>query len=251
MSGLNNLNGRNFKSAFTLSEVLITLGIIGVVAAMTMPSLIVKSKEKETVAKLKKVYSTISQAFLMSINDNSTPDNWDSRSFTEDGITNRSGIVVDNFVKELKIAKDCGYGAKGCFAKSYEILTGGSDRSFEDLTRYYKVILLDGSSLAIEGSNIDSCISTSICGEIWVDINGPRKPNVIGKDVFFFNITKNKIKIRGEELTNGDLQTGCRLTINGPGENRGYECSSWVLINENMDYLHCNDLNWDTKTKCR
>ena len=46
------------KNAFTLAEVLITLGIIGVVAAMTMPSLIASHKEKETVSKLKKVYST-------------------------------------------------------------------------------------------------------------------------------------------------------------------------------------------------
>ncbi|MFQ8625261.1 MAG: type II secretion system protein [Candidatus Gastranaerophilaceae bacterium] len=41
--------------AFTLAEVLITLGIIGVVAAMTMPVLIQNHKEKETVAKLKKL----------------------------------------------------------------------------------------------------------------------------------------------------------------------------------------------------
>ena len=40
------------KTAFTLAEVLITLGIIGVVAAMTMPSLIANHKEKETVAKV-------------------------------------------------------------------------------------------------------------------------------------------------------------------------------------------------------
>ena len=42
------------KKAFTLAEVLITLGIIGVVAAMTMPSLIQNYKERETVSKVKK-----------------------------------------------------------------------------------------------------------------------------------------------------------------------------------------------------
>lgn len=44
----------NRKTAFTLAEVLITLGIIGVVAALTLPSLIQSYREKETVAKLKK-----------------------------------------------------------------------------------------------------------------------------------------------------------------------------------------------------
>lgn len=56
---------KNIKYGFTLAEVLITLGIIGVVAAMTMPSLIASHKEKETVSKLKKVYSTLSNAFYL------------------------------------------------------------------------------------------------------------------------------------------------------------------------------------------
>ena len=44
------------KFAFTLAEVLITLGIIGVVAAMTIPTLMQKYYEKQTVAKLKETY---------------------------------------------------------------------------------------------------------------------------------------------------------------------------------------------------
>ena len=50
------------KNAFTLAEVLITLGIIGVAAAMTMPSLIAEHIEKSTIARLKKVYSVLDNA---------------------------------------------------------------------------------------------------------------------------------------------------------------------------------------------
>ena len=50
------------KSAFTLAEVLITLGIIGVVAAMTITTLLAKYQEKQTVTKLKQTYSILSQA---------------------------------------------------------------------------------------------------------------------------------------------------------------------------------------------
>ena len=57
------------KGAFTLAEVLITLGIIGVVAAMTMPSLIQNYQEKATVTKLKKCYSLVSQAYVSILND--------------------------------------------------------------------------------------------------------------------------------------------------------------------------------------
>lgn len=61
---------------FTLAEVLITLGIIGVVAAMTMPSLIANHQEKVTVTKVKKVYSILSQAYLIAVEEYGTPDEW-------------------------------------------------------------------------------------------------------------------------------------------------------------------------------
>ena len=54
-------NHRN-KHAFTLAEVLITLGIIGVVAAFTLPNLIANYKKNSTVEQLKVAYSTLNQA---------------------------------------------------------------------------------------------------------------------------------------------------------------------------------------------
>lgn len=65
------------KCAFTLAEVLITLGIIGVVAAMTLPALMGKYRENVTMTKLKKFYSTMAQAQLRSIADNGEVDGWD------------------------------------------------------------------------------------------------------------------------------------------------------------------------------
>ena len=51
------------RAAFTLAEVLITLGIIGVVAALTLPTVISNYKKQVTVPKLQKAYSTINNAF--------------------------------------------------------------------------------------------------------------------------------------------------------------------------------------------
>lgn len=56
----------NTKSAFTLAEVLITLGIIGVVAAMTIPTLIANTNSAKFRTQFKKTISTLSQAALMS-----------------------------------------------------------------------------------------------------------------------------------------------------------------------------------------
>ena len=67
---------RNRKAAFTLAEVLITLGIIGVVAAMTMPTLIMQHQKKVFVTRVKQTYSIVSNALLSSVADNGAPNTW-------------------------------------------------------------------------------------------------------------------------------------------------------------------------------
>uniref|UniRef100_UPI00402818C9 prepilin-type N-terminal cleavage/methylation domain-containing protein n=1 Tax=Candidatus Scatousia sp. TaxID=3085663 RepID=UPI00402818C9 len=66
------------KSAFTLAEVLITLGIIGIVAAMTMPTLIGKYKKKELANRAKVAYSILSQAIKLSEVENGEVKYWDA-----------------------------------------------------------------------------------------------------------------------------------------------------------------------------
>ena len=62
------------KPAFTLAEVLITLGIIGVVAAMTMPSLMQNYRDKELIVKTKKTYAVIQNAVLLAKSQNDITD---------------------------------------------------------------------------------------------------------------------------------------------------------------------------------
>ena len=63
------------KKGFTLAEVLITLGIIGVVASMTLPAVISKNNDKIIISNLKKSYSVIQQAFFMAVQNSGSPDN--------------------------------------------------------------------------------------------------------------------------------------------------------------------------------
>lgn len=69
-------NGGIMKKGFTLAEVLITLGIIGVVAAMTIPGLITKWHKQATAAKVKKFYSSINQTIRLSSVENEEPESW-------------------------------------------------------------------------------------------------------------------------------------------------------------------------------
>ena len=89
--------------AFTLAEVLITLGIIGVVAALTIANLIQNYREKTTVTQVVKAYSTLSQAFEQAIEDNGTVDTW----CTKDDLYNDCSIKISNVMKPyLKIEKN-------------------------------------------------------------------------------------------------------------------------------------------------
>ena len=92
------------KNAFTLSEVLITLGIIGVVAALTMPPLITKNREKETVTRLKKAYSALQQAFLGAAAEDGSPDNWGMGNMYDE---NSHIIMANHFKPYMKVLTDC------------------------------------------------------------------------------------------------------------------------------------------------
>lgn len=67
---------------FTLAEVLITLGIIGVVAAMTIPTLITNYQKHQTETRLVKFYSMMNQTLRMSVAENGEPDGWIIRNKT-------------------------------------------------------------------------------------------------------------------------------------------------------------------------
>ena len=235
--------------AFTLAEVLITLGVIGVIAALTLPALIQKYQEKQTVVKLKKELSIFQQAYNMALQNYGTPDNWEII-----GNRNAEGAknIYDILSQYLKIAKNCEQN-EGCFAQGYYKRVGGSDWTtidddFSGL-KLHRFILADGT-LAYIQTRSASCESNGFeCAFIGIDINGKNKPNTFGKDLFIFILTKNGIIPRGMQNTTGSsFDDECK--IKESGVTNGWACAAWVIYNENMDYLHCNDLSWEGKHKC-
>lgn len=229
------------KAAFTLAEVLITLGIIGVVAAMTMPSLIQNYQEKATVTKLKKCYSLVSQAYVSILNDEGGSDTLQAGDDLE---------MMEKFGKYLKYQKTCGRN-KGCFPNvTYKSVTGNGYSKWEDdTTDRSRAILTDGTLIMFNKSAMREGEGNYLYAQIYVDINGFKGPNQLGKDFFYFYINPEKIVPGGAKALE-EKNEGQKFTKNCIQQN-GYACAAWVIYNENMDYLHCKDLSWDGKHSCK
>ena len=229
-----------FRNGFTLAEVLITLVIIGIIAAMTIPSLMNKTNEQETVVAVKKAYSVINQAYKRVVVENGEiiP--------TSLGTTNAeaSTALGEMFAKQLNVQKICGTKTgEDCFStenggmyKQFD----GSDGSVRNNGTEYKIRLSDGMSFAIYGYLRYLTFGSSehlknVIGWLDVDTNGDKGPNTYGKDLFGFYITKYGIIPFGTPDDTKNPFSNCRT--------RGNSCTAWVITKGNVDYWK-KDVSW-------
>ncbi|MBR1753592.1 prepilin-type N-terminal cleavage/methylation domain-containing protein, partial [bacterium] len=215
---------------FTLAEVLITLGIIGVVAALTIPTLMQKTDEKDIVAKVNKVYNTLSNAFSMAEANNGSINKWDLH-FTwgnGDDAVEDANKLAEYLKPYLNISKDCGVNGTGCiYDGMYTFLDGRDRENFQNSARY-KILLTDGSAITMRTTG-DAEIPLNLI----VDINGPKGPNQMGLDTFLFYANKNG-KVVPDNRTISAV--GCKKSATDI-EYNGETCSAYILLNGNMNYL--------------
>ena len=237
---------KEFKKGFTLAEVLIVIGIIGVVAALTLPNLNHATGDKEKVTKVKKIYSALTEAVDRAQVIYGDFDTWGNGLSTNAEKDERFAKRVTEF---MKVSKDCGLEA-GCFSNALLLNPDGTEysdmpylSSLQNL-KQYMVILSDGISLRF--SYADNYIST-----IGVDIDGPnRGKNQIGNDIFDFtiNTSENELSEHGAPI---NQLIPSWFPYNWTGAMSDYNQTAWVIENGNLDYLKCpEELNWETKTSC-
>ena len=174
------------KLAFTLAEVLITLGIIGVVAAMTIPTLSQKLYEKRTVTQLRAVQSILAQAIKAAEAEDGEVEGW---GLKQDRSKEDAELIGEKLLKHMKVAHDCGTepDTNGfCFPNTtYTYLNGNKSPNYANRDYYYKIVLNNGASIFI------------------VDVNGPKPPNTVGKDLFDFNYSKGSVRPNGAPGSEG------------------------------------------------
>lgn len=178
---------------FTLAEVLITLGIIGIVAAMTIPTMIANTQRQDFAALFQKNYSNIQNMLKMYITEQGV-DNlgsttlYNGSSFADVSVQNE----LDNTIqKYFKVLKTCRRDTNDSSCALIEKFIGGSgSTTFATGSDYYAFITNDGiENFLMLGPSCSPDFSKTgkikaNCGILAYDVNGTKGPNIYGKDFF-------------------------------------------------------------------
>ena len=142
------------RNAFTLAEVLITLGIIGIVAAMTLPSIIEKYQEKVTVSKVRKMYALLQEAYLRVENKYGPASSWDCPSSAGRN-TSYTRLWTSYFVSEFANIKKCSKQKfyESCFNSDYYNLKGQRRWGISEENTEFGYKLPDGGSFILLQNN--------------------------------------------------------------------------------------------------
>lgn len=196
---------------FTLAEVLITLGIIGVVAALTIPTLVKNYQKQVVVTSLQKFNSTMQQAIKLSEADNGFIETW---AFPPTLAGSSTVTFLDTYIiPYLQVAQKCELATTiACWNTVYEpngtIATGGDQVNYSYTNTYMaKYVLQDGSELAFIGGGHQGYF------QVLVDINGAKAPNTMGNDVFSFFLVQQPTINVGDG--NGSMVNPTSLKIGG------------------------------------
>lgn len=200
------------RKGFTLAEVLVTLGIIGVVSAMTLPTLVKNHQRKVYVTQLHKVYNEVQQAVDMYVTDNNYVSLGESRLRNNPEELRR---FIHNY---FKIAKDCETHVVPCWAEEYSSLNG-EITSHKNALCNIVVTLADGAAICFDVAAMEDVVvdednfqessygkygNNSQLLTVECDINGKQGPNVYGRDAFQFSVNASGQIIDQDYINNNN-----------------------------------------------
>ncbi len=190
------------KNAFNFSEVMITIGVIGVVAAFTMPGIVAHYHEKEYVSQLLKSLSSFEQAMQYIMFRHECTDMVCTGVF--DG-TSADAAWNKKFDEEIKKSVQILKSAENGTALEPDLKSGPLKPKNTQLTEAldwrstegYKFMTLDGVMYLVIPKNCETVpfpdlnVIQSICAEVTIDVNSIRRPNQYGRDLFKFIVAQN------------------------------------------------------------
>lgn len=222
------------NKGFTLSEVLITLGVIGVIAAIIIPTLLNYYGKADSYSKLNKSISVVSDIAATIRRENGS-------DFTN--LITSSTVFANLFRPYLKALKYCNDASdsEGCYIANTDQVYTLDGRPFGGATTNYyfhaspKILTADGFVYWFE-INTANCTTArylrdgvgETCGTVYVDTNGVKPPNTFGKDIFAILVNKYNVTTYG---TGGGCSTTDTTTVWN-----GIQCSGCAILRGKIDY---------------
>ena len=236
-----------------MAEVLITLTIIGVIAALTIPNLMQSYRKHQVEVGVKSAYSLLNNALSMAkaeygsfqeiIEDSNRFSNEITGSFKD-----KTDYFTNKYLKPyLKYSKSCDYGTYNTckvFPVDYYKKLDGTTENIAMLTPNFQ-----SATLALSNGMLLGFLGWGSSFTFIVDINGSKGPNQLGVDTFLFSLSQPvepdswnfKYTLPGERLVcgNGGVIYNPAAIANGPDpswnpntcNDRGYGCSCAIMHN--------------------
>ena len=219
------------KKGFTLAEVLITLAIIGVVAALTIPTVVNNYQKQALYTQFMKMYNTLQTAMQLAMIDHGSPATWDFTLERKDFIDRYIASYVKNqgYNEDYKNSEDI-------HVKDF---TGQDRGTAKQLVTYYSMpdflILDDGGAISMT-----AFISSRKRASLFVDVNGVEKgPNTVGRDMFIirygYDMENNKPAVGNFDDIEGNEEGCCSISGSCSGV-RGETCGMKLLREGKMNY---------------
>ncbi len=217
------------KKGFTLAEVLITLGIIGIVSAMTIPTLSAKIQKRKLESQIKVAYAEIQQAMKMAENDGMALNS----KFKDNSDTEMQEWVNSYIVPNIKTENIC-LNKVGCWHKKGTVkdLQGNPSPWDNDNGLGFNIITfktakgvyynLDGMSQMRMQTLFGVSSADSEGLVIYFDANGDRKPNKIGIDIYAMCMSEKGWLPAGYNKTPQEIKQNCE-------RGNGYWCLKHVI----------------------
>ncbi len=178
------------KDGFTLAEVLITLGIIGVVAAITIPTLVANYQKKVLVTQLQKSVALISNGAKLLLANEQTDNLNNTYLFNEvlskEAFENSVGKFLKTYFNVIKTCNTWDNNEQECIAETYKSLDGQINTMFSDPSTFeYCAIINNGTVICL------APFRNWNPARIILDLNGKSGPNVVGRDLFNLDLNYN------------------------------------------------------------
>lgn len=212
--------------AFTIAEILIVLGIIGIVANLTLPTILNDAQEASFKNSWKKNYSAFANATASIINDN-------GGSF-QSLITNEDESLRILYEPYLNVIEKCPGGSsldKKCWhaQSNWKLFNNSAISDSMAGEANFTSTTLAGDTLAdgtfVRYTSYGNCngpVYTGNCGYILIDVNGNKRPNTVGKDIYAIHLSTTKAFPFGTNDPNASTCTSA---------SHGFGCSAQYLNN--------------------